>query len=325
MNKTSTMFLNDLTVVDHAYINVHGAVVGGSFHPCFLVTGEIDPVERVVVDFSTIKKRMKQMIDCDRLGFDHKCWIIEGLSTCGIKVNGELVKDFTKLDSDFYDFKSTVEIFTPSCSLKGPKDAFKFIPKLNGCDNYSTSNAGKWFERYLNELFQPDHITIQCNNTTTAHTYWPQEQHPIVYFTYVHGLKDSTSWGCQNISHGHLSFMQLESDAGPEVEKSVLREIAQEIDYSVFINSSNLYEPEIKVLDSSISIRYETSRGEFTSQYYPSTDHMRRMKPTVLETETTIEFLVDYVVDKYGDKLRAIGATGIFVSEGLSKGAYAKL
>ena len=76
----STMFLSDVTVLDHAYIDDSGFIVGGSFHPCFNVSGEIDGTEQVVVDFSAIKKQIKALIDSKETGYDHKLWIIEGFS-----------------------------------------------------------------------------------------------------------------------------------------------------------------------------------------------------------------------------------------------------
>ena len=67
-----TMFFSQPTVIDHAYIDQEGRVVGGSFNPDFLVTGEIDPKEKVVIDFGTGKKQIKALIDHKEFGYDHK-------------------------------------------------------------------------------------------------------------------------------------------------------------------------------------------------------------------------------------------------------------
>ena len=56
----SIRFLTHVSCVDHAYIDNNGCVVGGSFHPNFIIGGTPDPVEKVVVDFSTVKKDVKQ-------------------------------------------------------------------------------------------------------------------------------------------------------------------------------------------------------------------------------------------------------------------------
>jgi hypothetical protein len=74
--KKSTMFLANLSVVDHAVLIPEGLIRGNSHNPSFEVSGVVDEVENVVCDFSTIKKRMKQLIDDHDMGFDHKCWIL---------------------------------------------------------------------------------------------------------------------------------------------------------------------------------------------------------------------------------------------------------
>lgn len=318
MSEQATMFLNDLSVVDHAYVNYNGNVIGGSYNPSFLVTGKIDPVEKVVVDFSTVKKTLKQMIDHNETGFDHKCWIIEGMSRCAVKVDGEVVTDYTLLDSDHFSSTAVVQIITPSLNMTAPKNAFKFIPRLTNYENYCTESAGKWFERYLNELFAPDGIVVECNNNVHIHTYLDQEQHPAAYFTYVHGLKDSTSWGCQNLAHGHLSFIQLESDAGAHVEQSLALKIADDLNRTVFINKANVIEPAEP--SETTTIRYTTPRGEFIGSYkdLPADGH----KVRVLETETTVEFLISYIKATYADELKVAGIKALYVSEGLTKGAY---
>ena len=322
MSEQATMFLNDLSVVDHAYIDLTGNVVGGSYNPSFLVSGKIDPVEKVVVDFSTIKKTLKKLIDHNDTGFDHKCWVIEGMSKCKIEVDGSVVTDYSLLDSDHFNTTAVVKITTQSLIMTAPKNAFKFIPKLDGYENYCIESSGKWFERYLNELFAPDNITVVCNNNVHIHTYLDTDDHPAAYFTYVHGLKDSTSWGCQNLAHGHLSFIQLQSTSGAEVERELALKIADDLDRTVFINSANIVPSTEPNEERSTTIRYTTPRGEFMGLYR---EHMNGHKVRVLDTETTIEFLIDYIRTTYAAELNAAGVSGLFVSEGLSKGAYVKL
>ena len=149
----STMFLNDLTVVDHAYIDDNGCIVGGSFNPCFEVSGTPDAVEKVVVDFSTIKHDLKEMIDrhnfvFSKNGFDHKVWIIEGYSNVSmIRMEG---------NSTY----STVTITTPAMALTVPGDAVKMIPQVERMTpfftsmkpHYSAEYIGAAFEEYLQPL-----------------------------------------------------------------------------------------------------------------------------------------------------------------------------
>lgn len=296
---TATMHLNHVTVLDHAYIGLDGMVYGGSFHPSFLVEGDIDPVEKVVVDFSTVKKMIKAHIDDNEIGFDHKLWIMRGYSNCEYHIDGDRI----------YIQSKRVNLYLPRNAVK-----------IFDCGSHSVHSTGQALATYVEEVMQDTHpgIRITCFNSTTPHVINDAD---VSMFTYVHGLKDSTSWGCQNNSHGHLSFVQV---LGEELNnnaadlKAVEQIIARDLDQTVFINSENIKEDT----DEKLTISYCTeARGEFTAGYFkvPAT------KIVVLDTETTIEYLIEYVAERFEYELSQCGASAIMVSEGLSKGAYKKL
>lgn len=314
MEEQATMFLNNLSVVDHGVIDTDGNVVGGSYNPSFLVGGKIDPVEQVVVDFSQIKKQLKNSIDDPVTGFDHKLWVVEHFSNCDVLIDGNHIVDFDKLDSDFYDRSKTVTLKTPFACIDLPKDAIKFIPTQGVRRSYSTDSAGVWFQQYLRQQFP--NLQIQCRNTVDVHTYYPKEQYTPFYFTYAHGLKNSTSWGCQNIGHGHLSFVQIESQH--KRADQVAQSIATDLNRTMFINKENL----LKIRTNQFSVQYTSSnRGLFSAIFIDNVNQ----KCVVLDSETTIEHLVDYVCNKYTRELQSIQARSVFVSEGLSKGAWREL
>ena len=291
-NTKSTLFLSDLTVVDHAYIDDRGNVVGGSFNPSFFVTGEIDPVEQVVVDFSAIKKQIKSIIDHQEFGFDHKLWYISGYSVGNISQLGD-----------------RVEIDTPTTHLAMPVNALKIFPGTAYSTHQAGQQMGKLVEKELRNLHPGVNITVDCVNNTNCHT--PTSIEDVALFRYAHGLKDSTSWGCKNIAHGHLSYIQLLPHCPDAVQ--LARTIAADLDDTIFINSDNIV---IQAFDS-ISIAYDTpERGKFAASYRADQYNI-----IVLNTETTVEHLVDYVAKTYEPQLRGCGVTTVLVSEGLSKGA----
>lgn len=295
MSNTSCMFLSNVSIVDHAYIDERGNVVGGSFNPSFMVSGEIDPVEQVVVDFSAVKKQVKAAIDHKEYGFDHKLWFIQGYS------NGELTQQ-----------SNQYKITTPTTVMTMPIDAVKVIP--NGV--YSVEDIGNHFaelvERELRVLHPQVNITVTCVNSIDCHTPTPERTRSM--FRYAHGLKDSTSWGCKNIAHGHLSYIQLlpvTADSG-----TLVIDIADDLDDVIFVFAENIiYENEYE-----LGIGYTTERGKFTAVYSKPAYKLR-----VLETETTVEHLVEYVVGSYHDRLESAGVKQVLVSEGLSKGAMINL
>lgn len=307
----ATMFLNDLSVVDHAFIDNEGNVIGGSFNPSFLVTGNIDPVEKVVVDFSTVKKQLKAKIDDKDIGFDHKLWYIEGFSAADITILDtqhqiDSESTFNKLPGE-----TIVIIQTPNALLQVPRNAIKYITNDDN-NSYTLDNVGIWFQEFLNQQF-PE-LSIVCKNTINAHVY--HNDVPVHYFSYAHGLKDSTSWGCQNIGHGHLSFIQL-IGSNSELANKLGELIASELDCTMFINRANVTETVYE--NSAVIVKYLSfSRGEFNATFLSSP----RQKCTIIDTETTIEYLVEYIATTYHSQLLKAGVTELFVSEGLSKGAY---
>lgn len=322
---TSSMFLGEITVVDHAYVDDKGKIIGGSFLPSFLVTGEVDPVESVVEDFSSIKKRIKALIDDKVFGFDHKLWLIEGYSACS----------FTFADSQnlLVDMAQTYEHQVGALYAKGydvvhlttalgnvltmPLNAVKIVsPKYEYDRIYTTANAGKWFVEFLVEKFNHK-FQLACTNSEEP-VLPLGRTHPHKMFSYVHGLKSSTSWGCQNLAHGHLSFIQVKA-ARPDTEFQVnelLNQMVAELDQAVFIFDANIKKGRALSLENPL-ISYETERGHFDAQF--------NQKSFVLETETTIEFLVEFIDSNFGLKLYQAGVTQLFVSEGLSKGAFIDL
>jgi 6-pyruvoyl-tetrahydropterin synthase len=300
MKKIAEMFLSELSIVDHAFINIWGNVEGGSFNPTFFVSGEIDPIENVVVDFSTIKKDIKAIIDSKEIGFDHKLWFIEGYS------QGEyLIED------------DQISITTPTTSLLLPTNAVKIIKHDSVTPTtHSTESIGAVFAQLVQEELRKQYgasISVECRNTITVHS--PLGDHAsFAYFSYVHGLKDSTSWGCQNVAHGHLSFVQIQP-VTPDT-KILARTIAEDIDETIFINKENILHQD----DDTITIGYTTGRGYFETTY----TFAAYRSIIILETETTIEHLVDFISNVYMQALNEVNATALYVSEGLSKGAVVR-
>lgn len=291
----SKLFLSDISVVDHGFINYRGQVIGGSFNPGFVVTGSVDETEKVVVDFSTIKKDLKKLIDrhvddAYSNGFDHKVWFIEGYSqgTC------------TLIDRYYH-------IATDACTLVLPIDAVKIITPIDGLEpTYSIEYIQKAFEQYLTEelikIYPLVEVEVECFNNIDTHKI--NKTQIDFMFTYSHGLKDSTSYGCQNIAHGHLSFIQSEKSDVPVEHIRKMQQVASDLGGAVFINRENIVFQD----DSVIQIQYTTERGEFFASYKTTEN-----KLIVLDTETTIEYLAEYVKNTYN-------VTGFYISEGLSKG-----
>lgn len=307
----SQLFLTHVSCVDHGYIDNTGCVVGGSFHPNFIIGGTPDPIEKVVVDFSTVKKDVKAAIDLhtnDSIenGFDHKLWVIEGYS---------LISGISQDVGD--DGITYVLIVTPAITLKLPVDAVKMIRLIENCvPDYGLVYIGEAFRshvyKHLEMKYPKIGLTVECDNTVDPHL--PLKGQQFRYFNYVHGLKDSTSYGCQNVAHGHESFFQLNVD-GPEHNNRLTQLynlIADDLNGTVFVREENI----TNRTDKHLTLLYRTGRGEFT-MVLDTNSH----KVVVLPTETTVEFLSHYVVQKFKNLLQDENVISVYVSEGLSKGS----
>lgn len=312
----SSIFFNEPTVIDHSFIAGDGGCYGGSVNPSFYVTGAINLDENVVLDFSSGKKRIKAWIDDNDNGFDHKCWIIRGVSNFD---SVYAVEDQTRVDDWDYlasnqDPDRVLTLSTRRLTVTAPKSAFRFM--LNDAKFAEVYKAVEtemrlWLEANMSD-FKFD--VRMCANAV------PSTIKPYQLFRYVHGLKNSTSWGCQNIAHGHLSYIDIDTPAGTDVEfkEQILKSIAKSLDNTIFISGENYSKNEYF---HTISYTSQT-RGDFTMAL-PVQQPFHKF--VVFETETTIEHIIEYVAALFKPQLQSLKATKLYVSEGLSKGALMEL
>lgn len=301
---TSTLFLNYVTCIDYAVIDSNtGRVTGGSFSPIIEVTGIVEDIEQVVIDFSTVKRYLKDLIDNKKTGYDHKLWYIRGFSNAVILEDNE-----------------GVMLTSVASQIKIPKNALRIFdtqwdPSKMFSNNVETE-LSEYLTKNLSSLF-PDtqiHISVKLQDTPII----PLENGWM--FKYSHGLKNSSSWGCQNIAHGHLSFIDFEfynpTKAQLYTHGPSLFSIMYEMDCGVFIWRDNV----IQETDDNISISYTTKRGTFSACY-----NKHKNNVIVLDTETTIENIADWFCKKHKHTLISAGISRVFISEGLSKGAVITL
>jgi len=270
----SSIFFRNLTCMDHAFIDDEGMIHGASFHISATLTGNIDNTESVVLDFSKGKKQLKALIDDPETGMDHKL----------------LIYPFSKCVVD--TFEDIIKIDTPFFSVKCPRNAVRIITKEGELSEYLSTN--------LQAEYPGLDLSVKAKTEKEGFTQIG------TYFNYLHGLKSSSSWGCQNQNHGHLSFVEVEKNGHDQY--FIRKAIAEYLHDTVLIFRENI----VSETETTIEIEYTTIRGEFTSTYSKPT------KWLVLETETTIEYIIQHIAEVFKDKLHDCT---LRISEGLSKGA----
>ena len=261
---SSTIFINDLTVIDAAYISASGHLCGTSFTASVAIRGPVEEHESVVIDFSACKKKIKALIDDRENGYDHKLWY----------------------DPKFVEINSAThgvtELWANHVRLTLPTNAVRAL----GCTQGITQDeVSKSIENYLNAELQLEFPGVDVTVALHSRPSMPSSgmvrdilakalgtediairktAHPSA-FHYTHGLKNSSSWGCQNIAHGHHSFFSVYTEYGSLVRWNDIielqDEIADHLDNTVFIYQENV----IGDLETEISLQYETAeRGQFS-------------------------------------------------------------
>lgn len=280
-----TIFVNDITLIDFAMVTSRGYLKGNSARLHANISGRVDEHEQVVIDFSQCKKQIKHIIDNTDVGIDHKLVILPS-SDAKVAISDNVV---------------TVE--TPVCTVIGDKNV--------------TITFSDDLEEYLNVILS-EQLSILHN--TKIDVKCTLDYTPVIpfngagmlhnSFSYVHGLKTSSSHGCQNIAHGHLSYVAV--DAQNHDLEYILHVISRELSGVVFMNRN-----DVQVDENKHTLKYESLRGSF--------EMTTEQNVILMDTDSTVENMIDYVVAKYGTQLKHYGATTLWVSEGLVKGAMVKL
>jgi hypothetical protein len=156
-------------------------------------------------------------------------------------------------------------------------------------------------------------VGIKLTSFLSRNMTYPATNNPTAYkrFNYVHGLKESTSWGCKNIAHGHYSYLALEV----ENKEGLLM-----LEGSDWFNS----------LDESLNnlhFIWQANQVSDTKHEYITQDRgkfeliLLGANTVTTARETTIENLVDWFVDKHKNELLTYNVKKVYMSEGLTKGA----
>lgn len=282
-DKQASLFFRNVSVVDHGYIDEDGRVIGGSYFPHVTVKGKVTEDENVVIDFSKGKNLIKQAFD-DIM--DHKVWIIEGYSNA-------TVEDDSSISGNYL---ITTPVMTSS------------IPKWRVFQMKKTDTFNLLIQEYLAERGLDVEVEVEMSENTFSTQFNNT-------FRYSHGLKNSSSQGCKNPNHGHLSFIELE---GPDEYKKlkVKNKILEELDKVIFIYRDNIIYEDSDI----IKIAYIVDKENFKNSYLK-----KENKIIISDDETTAENLINLIVNRYHNELKEAGITKLFLSEGLQKGSVVAL
>ena len=175
-----TLFYQNVTVLDYAYLDSHQGVIGNSLKVHVRFNGTTDE-EGVVYDFGHAKKKVKEIIDRD---CDHRLVVPKGHLIAG----GEGRKSL------HYRFGFQEEVLT----YQAPDEAFCEIPSRA----VTNANIKSYLENIIIEEMPPTVSSVELEFEAEE-----LKDNPTV-FHYTHGLK--THYGnCQRLFHGHRNKVDV--------------------------------------------------------------------------------------------------------------------
>lgn len=314
----SSIFLSNVTLIDAAFIDQSGRAHGISVSPTLEVRGAVVGDEQVVVDFSACRKRLKALIDDKLEGYDHKLWVDANYTD--VKASKGKTPDL-----------DTLRITTPHFDLGMPRNACRMInlhatrataPSIEALLENVADDMSAYLTRSLSEFNVV--VTVQLNvqdGVDTTPTYGIPEGYVArrIHFSYTHGLPHSSSWGCQNILHGHTSFIDLvhrDEAIATSIVDQLVRQIRMHLDASYIYDKAHakaVHNGDTYVMGHA----YKTERGSFCLEFSAASD----VHQIGLDVAPTIENIVEYVAHRFDSSLQMAQVRTIAVSEGLWKGA----
>ncbi|WP_148863194.1 6-pyruvoyl trahydropterin synthase family protein [Marinobacter fonticola] len=278
------LFVDNLTVIDFAYLDHHRGLVGESWIVDVVLAGELDE-QGMVFDFGSVKRTIKRVID-ERV--DHRLVVPKDQPGLQVREHGDRAEIECPLaDGSVVTHGSPLEAVL---LIRG----HKVVPSA------------------VSALLQDELRAVLPANVTGIDVHLREEEIDGPYYHYVHGLKKHLG-NCQRIAHGHRSRIQIQRNHARD--QQLEREWARRWQ-DIYIGTeedvtARFVEDDISYL----SFTYEANQGEFSLTLPASRVYL-------METDTTVELIAAHLGDAckrtYGEDEIQVKAF-----EGVGKGALA--
>ncbi len=295
---TTTLFLQDFTALDFAYLCPENGVQGESFWVSAELTGKLD-AQGFIMDFGKVKKLLKQAVD-DQL--DHRLAVATknpGVAKISANKNVLMV--------DFNAAKNALH-------YEAPEQAFAL---LDGASVDKTSLC-----QFLEEKIRPK----LSENVSRVKILLREEAlfSSDANFRYTHGLRMHDG-NCQRLIHGHRNLIEVFVDQkkSPTHEKFLAEKFAN-VHFAAKTVVQNLAELDLPFGERQLAnpkqarIFYSAPQGSFLADI-PARDII------LLEAEPSIENITNYAWQLLHKEFKiAPPSLEVHGYEGLQKGAIVK-
>ena len=286
------LFVNDLTVMDFSYLCPERGMVGESWIVDVILNGDLNE-ESMVLDFSKVKKQLKQLID---EYVDHKLLV-------------PVEHAFSQIEHDQKADRVKVEFMRPngrSIHLSCPAEAYAFVY----ADHVTMPSVSQYLKdviaSHLPENVQGIELNLRAEIINTP------------YYHYTHGLKKHDG-NCQRVAHGHrskisiienqsesLKWQQYWADRWCDIYVGSREDIVEpsKISFSLHDNFAEHF-----------LFAYQASQGWFELA-------IPKAESELVDTDTTVECLAQYIADEQ-KRLSPNSDFKVLAYEGVGKGAIA--
>lgn len=279
------LFIENLTVIDFAYLDSARGLVGESWIADLTLTGELDE-QGMVFDFGNVKRSIKRVIDEE---VDHRL-----LVPCH---SGNL-RQFTAGDPISLEWELA----------DGRKIRYQSPAQGVACVESETicpSAVSRLLVQCLRQVL-PD-------NVKRVEVALREEAIDGPSYHYVHGLKKHLG-NCQRLAHGHCSRLQIFRDGRRDT--TMEQEWAQRWRDS-FIGTRDDVQATFREQDGDyVQFAYEAEQGEFVLSLPGDSVYL-------METDTTVEWIASHLADACKDQYPD-SRIRVRAFEGVGKGAIAE-
>ncbi|MCJ8313593.1 MAG: 6-carboxytetrahydropterin synthase [Saccharospirillaceae bacterium] len=282
----STLFVDQLTVIDFCYFDRHRGVIGESWIVDVKLYGELND-EGMVFDFGHVKKQIKQAIDS---GIDHKLVVPTGAPGLSIIEKDETI---------FIEHHNNDQL---TLKYQSPREAVYLID----AEDIQINTVERMLEEYLNTLMPSNvkrvEIKLRC------------EDIPTDFYHYAHGLKKHLG-DCQRIAHGHRSKIEVNINHKRHV---VAEKLVSTWFHDIYIGTSEDIKNEFEQNGQAFyEFAYEAEQGYFSISLNKNRCH-------IMFTDSTVELIAQHLCDLL-DEHYPNDDILVKAFEGVQKGAIAQI
>jgi 6-pyruvoyl-tetrahydropterin synthase len=254
------LFIDNLTVIDFAYLDASRGLVGESWIVDVILGGELDE-QGMVFDFSNVKRTIKRVID-ERV--DHRLVIPRGYPGLKWRENDPQAFSWALTDGTAITHQS-------------PDEAVVWL---------SSERVGP---SAVSELLQQELRAVLPGNVTDIIINLREDEIEGAHYHYVHGLKKHLG-NCQRIAHGHRSPIRIER-AGHR-DRDLEREWAK-LWQDIYVGSEEDVTRRWVADDgtSYVHFEYEANQGEFSLT-------LPEKRVYMLDSDTTVELIAAHIADQ---------------------------